>query len=308
MAYNVSALTDYTEQQKFPLITKSLFESKTISMMTPHVGIKSAETLNFIDTNARFQTGGTCAWNASGDTSFSQRTLTVGKLTVMEELCPKALESKYVQSQLPSGSHYTGLPFEQEFTELKAGLIAEQMETAVWQGDTSSGDANLSKFDGLLKIIDAASATVIHATEQASISASTVRGIFENIYTLIPVAIINKEDIRVFVGWDTFRTLTNKLTVDNLYHYTADDAARSGEMFYPGTTLKIVAVHGLNTTNRIIAARLSNLHFGTDLMNEEEQFRIFEFQDGSDAIRFKAEWKAGVQIAFPNEIVEYQNS
>lgn len=307
MSFDVTALAAYTDQQRFPLVTASVFSAKSISMANKQLGIKSSADINIVDTDARFQTGGTCSWNASGTTTFTQRVITVGKVAVMEEFCPETLEQYYLQTQLPSGSTYKNLPFEQIISEKKAGKIAEQLEKAVWQGNTASGDPNLSKFDGWLKIIDAATGPVT-ATAQASISSSTVRGIHENIYTLIPAAIIDKEDLVCFEGWDTFRLLLNKLTADNMYNYKTDDAAQTGELMYPGTTLKIVAVHGLDSTNRIIAARTSNLYFGTDMMNEEEQFRFFPFEDGSDAIRFKAKFKAGCQIAFPSEIVKYANS
>jgi len=314
MAFNVSALTAYVEQNNFPLLTKAIFGAKTVGLMTPQPGIKSAQTLNFIDTNANFQAGGSCGFNASGDTTFTQRTLTVGKVTVQEELCPPDLEAYYLQTQLPAGSHYTGIPFEQQWSELKASLIASQLETAVWQGDTTSNNVNLKRFDGLIKIINN-EGTVVASTggQGTSITTSNVRTVLEGIYAQIPAAIIDKEDLRVFVGWDVFRVLCTKLTQDNLYHYVADDATKSGEMDYPGTTLKIVAVHGLNGLNTtgktcIVAARLSNLFFGTDLMGEEDHFEIVEMTDLSHAIRFRVDFKAGTQIAFPAEIVKYANS
>lgn len=314
MGFSLASLTAYTEQNNFPLLTKAVFGAKTIGMMTPQPGIKSAHTLNFLDTDAKFQAGGSCSFNASGTTSFTQRTLTVGKIAVMEEICIPDLEAYYLQTQLPTGSHYSDMPFEQQWTELKASLIASQLETAVWQGDTGSANANLKRFDGLIKIIDA-EGTVVASTggQGTAISSSNVRTVIEGIYTNIPAAIIDKDDLRVFMGWDVFRILINKLTADNLYHYTADDAAKSGEMYYPGTTLRIVAVHGLdglNTTGKtcIVAARTSNMFFGTDMMGEEDNFRLAEMTDLSNAIRFRVDFKAGVQIAFPAEIVKYANS
>src|SRR6478736_2871205 len=100
MSLSVSALTNYTEEQKQPLITKALFGAKTISLMTPMTGVKSSETINILDTDAVFQAGGTCGFSASGTTAITQRTVTVGKIKVQEALCPKTLESKYTQTML----------------------------------------------------------------------------------------------------------------------------------------------------------------------------------------------------------------
>jgi hypothetical protein len=50
--------------------------------------------------------------------------------------------------------------------------------------------------------------------------------------------------------------------------------------------------------------RLSNLFLGTDLLNEEERFEIF-FAKEADEIRFVSEFKMGVNIAFPDEVVRF---
>ena len=100
MAFDVSALSNYTNENNFPLITKSLFEAKTMKLMTPMTGIKSAETVNIMETDSVFQAGGTCGFLSSGTTSFSQRVLTVGKIKINESLCPKTLEAYYLQVSL----------------------------------------------------------------------------------------------------------------------------------------------------------------------------------------------------------------
>ncbi len=97
------------------------------------VGVKSSETINIMDTDAIFQSGGSCGFTASGSTTFTQRTVTVGKIKVNEALCPKDLEAKYLQKALPTGSMYDSVPFEQEFADKKAKTIAAQLETSIWQ-------------------------------------------------------------------------------------------------------------------------------------------------------------------------------
>jgi hypothetical protein len=50
--------------------------------------------------------------------------------------------------------------------------------------------------------------------------------------------------------------------------------------------------------------RLSNMFFGTDLLNEDERFEIF-FAKEADEVRYVAEFKAGVQFAYATEIVNF---
>jgi hypothetical protein len=314
MAFNVSALADYTEQNEALLVTSSVLGAKTASLIKSAgnvmVGVKSSETINIMDTDAIFQAGGSCGFNASGSTSFTQRTVTVGKIKVNEALCPKDLEAKYLQKALPTGSMYDAIPFEQEFTDKKAKRIASQLEIALWQGDTTSVNVNLNKFDGLVKLVGAASgvvdantSTFISGAPLSSITAANVVSIFDGVYRAIPAQIVSEDDVTIFCGMDVFRTYTVALKNANMFHYTVDVKA-DNEFILPGTTIKVVAVQGLNGTNKIYAARLSNMFLGTDLLNEEEKFEIFYAKE-ADQVRFVSEFKMGVNFAFPDEIVKF---
>jgi hypothetical protein len=313
MAFSVGSLTNYTKENEALLVTSSVLGAKTASLIKSAgnvmVGVKSAETINIMDTDAFFQAGGTCGWNASGTTSFTQRTVTVGKIKVQEALCPKTLEAKYLQKALPTGSTYDSIPFEQEFTDKKALTIASQLETAIWQGDTASANGNLNKFDGLIKLIGAASGVVdanvsgfVSGAPLTSITPSNVISLMDGVYRAIPAKVVAADDMTIFVGQDTFRTYTIALKNANMFNYAFDGKADS-EFILPGTSIKVVAVQGLNGTNDIYAMRLSNLFLGTDLLNEEEKFEIF-FAKEADEVRFAAEFKMGVNIAFPDEIVK----
>ena len=314
MGFNVAALANYTEQNAAELVTSSVLGAKTAQLIKSAgnvmVGVKSAETINIMETDAIFQSGGSCGFTASGSTTFTQRTVTVGKIKVNEALCPKDLEAKYLQKALPTGSMYDSIPFEQEFSQKKAKVIASQLETAIWQGDTDSGNANLSRFDGLVKLIGAASgvvaanaSTYISGAPLSSITAANVISIFDGIYQAIPAKVVAAEDMVIFCGQDLFRTYTVALKNANQFHYSIDVKADS-EFVLPGTMIKVIAVQGLNGTNKAYALRLSNLFLGTDLLNEEEKFEIFYAKE-ADQVRFVSEFKMGVNIAFPDEVVKF---
>jgi hypothetical protein len=322
MAYNVSALTDYTEQNVDILVMRSLFQAKTMSLIQKEgnvmTGVKSSETINILDTDAIFQAGGTCGFTSSGTTSVTQRTVTVGKIKINEALCPKALEAKYTQKALAAGSRYESIPFEKEYTDLKSGTISDQLETGIWQGDTTSLNANLNKFDGLIKLIDAAAASVqansaAYIATGAPIAAATgitlanVKGVVNAMWLALPAKVQGKPDIRIFCGWDTFNKFISSYTDSNLFHFAPggnEVKQENGEVVIPGTNYVLTAVHGLDGTNRLFALRMSNIWLGTDLENEEERWEIF-FAKEADEVRFVAEFKDGVNVAFPNEIVTF---
>lgn len=380
MAFSLGTLANYTDEQRFPLIRKAVLSAKTASLLTLQAGVKSSAAINILESDAVFQADG-CGFNASGTTALTQRVITVGKIKVQEALCPKSLEDKYIQTQLAAGSMYDSIPFEQLYSEEKAAQIAKALEVALWQGDLTSGSANLNKFDGLLRVIDSSysavnvnaqkisgtvattsgSATVtgtstlftsqvsagdklvigantytvsvvtnntsitltanaaasvsgvtakvvkaasdFFASPVAAISSSNIEDIMDAVYKAIPAEIVDKEDVFIACGYDVFRLYTIALKNANLYHYNAD--AVNFEVFIPGTNIKLIALGGLNGTNRIIAGRRSNMFYGVDMMNEEERFEIF-FAKEADEVRFMAAFKAGTQVAFPSQVVNFE--
>jgi len=301
MSYSLGTLTTYTDQERLPLITKAVFSARSAALFTKQVGIKSAAALNLMDTDAAIASGADCGWTSSGTTTFSQRNITVGRMKVQEALCPRSLEQYWMQSQLTAGSNYDGVPFEQAFAEQKAARIAEALENAIWQGN--------SFFSGVNQLLNAASGTVVSGNTAAvtSITTTNVISVFDTIYNRIPQAILTKNDLVMFCGWDTFRTLVGGLKASSAVLYNQVDLAgmAAGEMVYPGTNIKVIAVPGLLTTNRIVTTYLGNLFYGTDLLSDEEQFSIFYSRD-NDEVRFQASFKAGVQVAYPDLIVDFK--
>src|SRR5690606_10949121 len=113
MAYNVAALETYVNEQNFPILKKSIFGSKTVDLFAKQSGIKHSEALNFMDVDAVFQSNAAGQPITSiGNTSFTQRFITVAPIAVRQDYDPRDLNEKYLQSQLKAGSADDELPFE----------------------------------------------------------------------------------------------------------------------------------------------------------------------------------------------------
>jgi hypothetical protein len=305
MAFVVSSLANYTNEQSTDLLVKALFGSKTASTLQSagqvQVGVKSSATLNLLNSTVFFQADG-CGYNPSGSTTFTQRTITVGAVKVEETLCPKTLEAKWMQTQIMAGSP-TMIPFEEQVGAEKSAVIAENIEIAMWQGDTTSGNPNLNCFDGFNKIIAAASPTLANSAPTAftSITSANIDDILDQVYANIPARIATKSDLVCFIGVDAFKLMLVNLKNANLFHY-AVEASEAMEMVYPGTNMKLIAVGGLSGTNKIVAGSLSNFFVGTDLANEEEVYKLWYSED-NDEVRFRTTFAYGVQVAYPAEVV-----
>jgi hypothetical protein len=286
-----------------------LFGGKTAAILQAagqvQVGVKSAEALNILTSDVYFQADG-CGYTASGNTTFTQRNITVGKIKVEETLCPKTLEAKWMQTQIAPGSP-TEVPFEVQIGTDKSNNIAKLLEVSMWQGDTATSNTNpnTNRFDGFTKIIDAASASTIagNTSSATAITIANVDDLIDNIYAAVPADIADSDDLVLWVGIDTFKKYTTALRNNNLFHYAADSEGM--ELIIPATNIKMIGVGGLNGTNRMFCGRLSNFFVGTDLANEEEEYKFWYSQD-NDEVRFRATMKYGVQIAFPDQIVQFK--
>jgi hypothetical protein len=304
MAFTFAGLTSYTDQERLPLITKAVFSARSAALFTKQVGIKFAAALNLMDTDALIQGGDTCGYTTSGTTAFTQRNITVGRMKVQETLCPRSLEQYWMQTQLTAGSTYDGVPFEQAFSEQKALRIAEALENAIWKGNTY--------FSGVNQLLNAASGSTVSGNTGAvsasvGIATSNAIAIFDGIYNQIPQAILTKTDLVIFCGWDNFRTLLGAFKASTAVMYNQVDLAglADGDIMYPGTNVRVIAVPGLTGTNRIVSSYLGNFFYGTDLLSDEEQFSIW-FSKDNDEVRFQAAFKAGVQIAYPDLVVDFR--
>ena len=324
MAFLVTGLTAYTEQNEQMLVTASLFEARTQQLILSEgnvmTGVKSSETVNRMDTDVFFQDDNACSFTASGTTEFTQRTLSTAGIRVQEILCQKDLESKYLQKALPNGTTYDTFAFAQEYTARKAGKIAEALEVALWQATGSGyGGTNglLNKFKGIGQIVADASTAVVDANVTGFYgSGAPITGIDTAdkakaavlaVIKALPAGVKGKTDVRIFCGWDTFDLLIAKYVDLNLYHYNPGSAnnAPAAEFTVPGTSYKVVPVHGLTGTNDIYAFRMSNIFLGTDLINEESSsFELWYSQDDRN-IKFSSSFRVGIQFAFPDEIVKF---
>lgn len=317
MALSLSSLTAYTKQLVKPLLTSAVFGSDTQKMIMDGgiviPNVKSSVAIPLMDTDAVFAAQ-SCSFDASGTTTFTQRTITVGKIKVEEKICPKDLEAYFTQEALKAGSTYEDFgnsDFQKAFLDKKNARIAAQLETALWQGDATGATANTNKFDGLQKLIAAGSPvdanvsgyTGVSGSAIATITASNVIAATEGIYKAIPVAVLAKGDVKIFVGDDWYRLLIMAYRALNLFAYNPQDKdARS--FILPGTSIEVKPVNGLNTTGDAYAISLSNMALAVDLVDEETSYRMWYSEDNND-VRFRAEFKIGVNVAFTAECVKF---
>lgn len=290
----MATLPAYVEQRRLPLIKEAVLKAKSASLFNLQSDIKTDAALNLLSTDVQFGNGLTCGWDEAGTQTLSQRILKTGNIKINMAYCDKAMLKYWTQYQIRVAAGQKTLPFEEDFVSAVVENVKEAVEIAIWQGDTTSVTNNLKYFDGLLKILKNDSGTV----DVVFTGASAYDDIMA-VYNAIPEKVL--EGASILVGADTFRKFVNELVAKNYYHYSGENL--NGEIYLPGSQVKVIAVNGLNGTNKIVAGQLDkNFFYGVDMVNDEEKFELWYSQDFRE-FRLAIEFNAGVQVAFPDEVV-----
>lgn len=295
MAFNVSAITKYTDEVSQNLIKKSVMAGKTIDLISVMPGIKYKQTLNIL-TNTISVQDATCGFTSNGSVAISQREIEVVGLEIKESLCPKTLESYFLGMKMKPGSARE-LPEQQIIADSYVEKVKEYNEMSLWQGGTHS---SYTKFDGFVQLL-AGEVTRVTATSSTTFTASTIIGAVDLFVNSIPEDIIERGDLHLFMSYANFLLYTNALRTANLYQMNVGDNANY-IINIPGTDIKVVATKGLSGTGWMVLTYAENLVMGTDLMNEDEKFDIWYSQD-NDEVRVNIQWKIGAQVQFPEHCV-----
>jgi hypothetical protein len=315
MSFDVSALPAYTEQNAMDLIVESVAKGKLAEFANIQDGVKGPTTINILDTDVVFQADG-CSRSASGSTALSQRTITPGAIAIHEDLCMSDLAAKYTAVMLKQGltNEKEEIPFAELYFNLKIAKLKKAIEVADWQGDTTSGNANLSKYDGLNKIIDAAGTAVAGNSSGTTVAtgitasaigaAGCVLDLMTDMVAAIPEDIQDADDLKLFCGMDTFLKYQQSIFLNNMFHYTSEGQTdRMPLVGFPN--VEVVATPGLSGTNRMFLLRASNIYIGVDL-NDEESSDVRSWFDLNDRIyKVSMAFRRGVNVAFPDEIVQF---
>ena len=321
MAIDVSGLTAYIEENKADLITKAITGSKIMDYVDIRQGIKGTEKIPIIESTAPAQAGAACGYTSSGSTTITQTQITTTSIKVEESLCLKDLEGYFTQKWLKPGAKPDNVAIFADIMNRKIANIARKVGQMLVKGDTDyTNDTWLKRMNGFISTVDSASDEIV-ATAQASISSSTVRGIFEDIiFDRIPNEIID-QGVIVGCGYNVFRTLQNKLMVDNLFHYPAPGSDFDAmSMVYPGTKIKVVGMPDFSydgvdgggviptaVQNRILAWEPKNFIVGMDTESDLKDFEVWYSQD-NEQLRMRFRVRIGIGIHFTDQVVSYANS
>lgn len=259
---------------------------RAFNLMT---GVKGKTTLNIMDTDVVFDEL-KCGWDEKGSTEFSQRELTPKALQVNMAFCEKKLLGTYAQYEVKVAAGMESLPFEEKWTGQILKSVNEQLEHMIYFG-TGSG----ASFEGLVPILSA-------ETDTVQVSATTATSAYDFIKAVAAKIPVNVKEPVILVSTPLYREFMQDLVTANLFHY--DPANGENEYKLPGTDIRVIAVDGLNDANQdvAIAANMDNLYYGVSADEDNDIFDLWYSKDNRE-FRLAIQFIAGVQVAFPDEVV-----
>lgn len=293
----VDSLPAYVQENRDLLIKRLVLGGLTVSRMAKQTGIKQDAYLNYLDLEPILQDGKGCGFTPDGTVGLSDRLIETGMIKINLEVCPENLRGKFAEYLLRTSAGEHDLPFEEEIVDGLIRWIQDVMETAIWQGDKSSSDPNLARFDGLLKIL-AGESTVV--TETIAANTPMIDAV-NQVYLAIPEGVL-KKGVVINLAPGAFRKYVVELVAANLYHYSGPQGEDVNEIVLPGSGAVVRLAYGLTGTDKIVATWDRNLIYGTDLESDKETIDI-TYDNRAETFAIKARWNAGVQVAFPDEVV-----
>ena len=280
-----------------PLLAAAVLKGKTVEVINRQSGVKGKAALNIVDITAPLKSGSTCGFSANGNDAFSQRVIETFLVKVEKEWCWKDLIGYWNEYEYRVIAGDKTLAFEEFFLTEIAKKIAEQIEEALWGGESNIG---ITGFAG-----DLASG----GTPAYKFTTSTDYEKIMEAYMQIPEEVLDKAVI--FCGASRFRGFVQGLVAANLYHYNPN--APTDEIIIPGTNTRLIKVNGLNglaytdsnsvtVSDIVVCADPMNLVYGYDIEDSDKAFDIWYSKD-NDTIRLRMTTNIGTQVAFPLEVV-----
>ena len=293
--FNLSSLATYTDEVGGELIRRAILEGETAKIIKVQPGIKGSQAINLLDSTLYVQEG-SCGWTSSGQTTYTQRDITVCQYKVDESLCPADLNNCWVGQLLTPGSTPETIPFEAQISELKVSQISQYVENLMW--GASSADTCFSGFleliDNLPQVIDVSGATLTSTNALAQV---------DKLVEAIPDDIVDRTDLVVFMSHSNYRKYLINYRTANYYHYNPESSYEDFKTFHPATNILVHPVGGLNGSNKLVLMPAGYAVMGVDLLSDQDTLKMFYSVD-FDEVRLRSNFKVGVQLAWPQFVIQ----
>ena len=284
-------------------ISAALKEAKSLDYLTMIENIKYKSNIQRM-AGSGVVADATCDFSDAGTLALTEKVLEPKNLQINLDLCKSTLLDSWEALQMRAGA---GAPppatFDDYVISYMGEIIAQATEESIWEGTAVAG-----KFNGFLGaatgyLLPGVDATVVQSSASAAYTAANIIANLQTLTTDMAAnvsAILRKEDLHIYMNPKTYAMYVS--AVSTLGYVNAYNMNGDYEPVFEG--YKIAVCPGM-ADNQLVAARKSNLFFGTDLLSDATRITLMDMAqlDGSDNMRLVARYSAGVQTGVGADIV-----
>ena len=287
-------------------IAASLLTAKTLDdaaiTILPNIKYKAAMKVGAFSSLVR---SADCDFDSTtSGLTLTEKVLTPTELQVNLQICKKELHADWEAAQMGFSAFDNLPPLFSDFVIARvAAEVASATETSIWSG--SAGEGN---FDGFVTLATA-DGTVNDVTAGTVTSANVIAELGK-IVDAIPSGVYGADDLIIYVSQNIYRAYIRALGGFGAAGLGAAGYENRGNnqsldnLFFDG--VRIYPSSGFGD-NQAIAARSSNLFFGTGLLNDRNEVKVIDMSDidGSQNVRVVMRYTAGCQIGVGADVVLY---
>jgi len=288
-------------------IAASLLAAKTLDdaaiTILPNIKYKAAMKVGAFSNLVR---SADCDFDSStSGLTLTEKVLTPAELQVNLQICKKELHADWEAAQMGFSAFDSLPPLFSDFVIARvAAEVASATETSIWSG--ASGEGN---FDGFVTLANAGGSGVVSVTA-GTVTAANVIAELGKIVDAIPSGVYGADDLVIYVSSNIYRAYIRALGGFGASGLGAAGYDNKGNnqsldnLFFDG--VRIYPSSGFGD-NQAIAARSSNLFFGTGLLNDRNEVKVIDMSDidGSQNVRVVMRYTAGCQIGVGADVVLY---
>ena len=307
MANPVTTGTTYAGEFSGKYISAALLSASTLDkgLITVMPNVKHKSVLQ-VGTYNDIVADGTCAFNASGTLTLTEKVIEPLDYQVNIELCKQDLHDTWQAAEM-GFSAYSNLPasFEDFVLAHTAAKVASKIEDNIWSGQVGTA----GEFDGFYYLATAGGSGCVAVTG-TGITATNVITELGKVVDAIPTAVYGKEDLHIYVAPNVARAYIRALG-GFVATIGANGVDNKGTSWYTNGALSfdgipVVVAQGLPASS-MMAAQKSNLFFGTGLLNDANEVKLLDMAnlDGSQNVRVIMRFTAAVQMGINSDVVIY---
>jgi hypothetical protein len=288
-------------------IAASLLTAKTLDdaaiTILPNIKYKAAMKVGAFSNLVR---SADCDFDSTtSGLTLTEKVLTPTELQVNLQICKKELHADWEAAQMGFSAFDNLPPLFSDFVIARvAAEVASATETSIWSGAAAEGN-----FDGFITLANAGGSGVVSVTA-GTVTAANVVTELGKIVDAIPSGVYGADDLSIYVSQNIYRAYIRALGGFGASGLGANGYDNKGNnqsldnLFFDG--VKIYASSGFGD-NQAIAARSSNLFFGTGLLNDRNEVKVIDMSDidGSQNVRVVMRYTAGCQIGVGADVVLY---